>query len=303
VLVADPGGTLTPTGGADEAREVASGDPIRALAGFIRTHGPLFVLTGAGVSTDSGIPDYRDRDGRWKVAEPIRYQAFVRDPAARRRYWSRSLLGWPRVAAAEPNGIHCALADLERLGLVHQLVTQNVDGLHQRAGARRVIDLHGRLDGVHCLDCGGRLTRARMQSLLTAINPDHPSDDAATTAPDGDALPIAGTRTGAADTFKVPPCPGCGGVLKPSVVFFGENVPRPRVERAMARLAESRGVLVLGSSLRVFSGYRFCLEAERLDLPIALVNLGHTRADHLAGLKLDAACAAVLTPRLFSLIE
>ena len=265
-------------------------DDTARLAEFVLERAPLLVLTGAGVSTDSGIPDYRDRDGRWKVSEPMRYQAFVRDPAARRRYWARSFVGWPRVAAARPNLVHQSLADLERLGHLRHLVTQNVDGLHQRAGSRRVIDLHGRLDAVDCLGCGGRLSRTRMQELLAAANPDRRAGGIVPAAPDGDA----GVDEVAVDGLRVPPCPSCGGVLKPAVVFFGENVPRPRVERAMSRLAESRGLLVLGSSLSVFSGYRFCLEAQRLGLPVALLNLGRTRADPLARLKLDAPCAAVL---------
>jgi NAD-dependent SIR2 family protein deacetylase len=275
----------------------AEADAVARLAEFVLDHGPLMVLTGAGVSTDSGIPDYRDRDGRWKVSEPVRFQAFVRDPATRRRYWARSFVGWPRVAAARPNGVHAAVAGLEGLGHVRQLLTQNVDGLHQRAGSRRVIDLHGRLDAVDCLDCGGRLSRERMQDLLAAANPGRLVAQALAPAPDGDAVIDAASE----GDLEVPSCPACGGMLKPAVVFFGENVPRPRVELAMARLAESRGLLVLGSSLTVFSGYRFCLEAQRLGLPIGLLNLGRTRADPLAQLKLDAPCGPVLSGLLHRL--
>jgi len=286
------------------APEAGGGDPSFAagaqrLAAFIERHAPLFALTGAGCSTDSGIPGYRDRDGRWKGADPIRYQAFVREPAARRRYWARSYVGWPRVAAALPNGAHRALAALERDGRLTQLVTQNVDGLHQRAGSRRVIDLHGRLDLVDCLDCGLRLSRRRMQALLAALNPDCPAPDCPTRAagrmaPDGDVL-LDDRQQGA---FRVPGCPGCGGVLKPAVVFFGENVPGPRVRRAFDRLAESRAVLVVGSSLAVFSGYRFCLEASKRGLPIALLNRGWTRADDLATEKLSMDCATTLAGAL-----
>jgi NAD-dependent SIR2 family protein deacetylase len=266
----------------------------RALAHFIRAHAPLFVLTGAGCSTDSGIPDYRDRAGNWKRAEPIRYQRFVRDPAARRRYWARSYVGWPRVAAARPNTTHRTLAALEACGLVIQLVTQNVDGLHQRAGARRVLDLHGRLDVVDCLDCGLRLSRERMQALLAAYNPHAMPVAAEQSAPDGDVLLGDALQTG----FRVPDCPRCEGLLKPAVVFFGENVPKPRVAHAMDQLARAGGLLVVGSSLTVFSGYRFCLQAARSSQPIALLSRGRTRADDLGGLKLDADCGATLTAAL-----
>ena len=262
---------------------------LESLADFVDRHRPLLCLTGAGVSTDSGIPDYRDSEGRWKGAEPIRFQSFLRDGSARRRYWARSFCGWPLVAAARPNPIHLGLADLESRGRIHQLVTQNVDGLHQGGGSRRVIDLHGRIDRVDCLGCGLGLPRGRMQEMLALLNPGHPGIEARA-APDGDAH----LDPEAIDAFVVPPCPACGGLLKPAVVFFGENVPRSRVELAMTRLAESRGLLVLGSSLTVYSGYRFCLRAAELSLPIAILNRGRTRADALATLKLDADCAATL---------
>jgi NAD-dependent SIR2 family protein deacetylase len=276
----------------DAAAETSTA--VAALAEFVRDHAPLFVLTGAGCSTDSGIPDYRDRDGNWKRAEPIRYQRFVRDPAARRRYWARSFVGWPRVAAARPNATHRALAALEGHGLVAQLVTQNVDGLHQRAGARRVLDLHGRLDAVDCLDCGLRLSRQRMQALLAEHNPHTVPVAPEQSAPDGDVLLGDAVQAG----FRVPGCPHCGGLLKPAVVFFGENVPRPRVARAMAQLEAARGLLVVGSSLTVFSGYRFCRRAAELGLPLALLNRGRTRADDLAQLKLDAGCGPTLSAAL-----
>lgn len=264
------------------------------LAQFIQRQAPLFVLSGAGCSTDSGIPDYRDGDGNWKRSEPIRYQAFLRDERARRRYWARSFVGWPRVADARPNRAHLALAALEQRGLLAQLVTQNVDGLHQRGGSRRVIDLHGRLDLVDCLACGLRLSRQRMQALLAACNSDHRADGPGASAPDGDAW----LDDQVVSDFRVPACPDCGGMLKPAVVFFGENVPKPRVEYAFSRLAESRGLLVVGSSLTVFSGYRFCLWASKQGLPIALLSRGRTRADALANVKLDLGCAEALTGAL-----
>jgi NAD-dependent SIR2 family protein deacetylase len=263
----------------------------QALADFLLENRPVLALTGAGCSTASGIPDYRNRDGSRKGAEPIRYQRFVRDPAARRRYWARSFVGWPRVAGSRPNTTHRALAALEQRGLLTHLITQNVDGLHQRAGSRRVLDLHGRLDVVDCLDCGARLSRDLMQERLRSDNPRYaPVDDPRQLAPDGDAMLGEALEAG----LQVPACTRCGGVLKPSVVFFGENVPKPRVERAFERLDASRGLLVVGSSLTVFSGYRFCVRAAQDGIPIALLNLGPTRADPLAVLKIDAECGAVL---------
>ncbi len=287
-----PAGILPPPGAAAPCG--AAADAHVQLATFIRAHAPLFVLTGAGCSTDSGIPDYRDEQGRWKGAEPIRYQRFVRDPIARRRYWARSFVGWPRVAAAAPNASHRTLAALEASGLIAHLVTQNVDGLHQRAGARRVLDLHGRLDVVDCLDCGQRLSRERMQTLLAEHNPGRAPVARECSAPDGDVLLDDPDQA----HFRVPGCPSCGGMLKPGVVFFGENVPRPRVARAMQQLEAAGGLLVVGSSLTVFSGYRFCRRAVELGRPLALLNRGRTRADEMAVLKLDAGCGPTLTGAL-----
>jgi len=253
------------------------------LAELVSDRGPLFVLTGAGCSTGSGIPDYRDGKGRWKRSQPIRFQEFLRSETSRQRYWARSLAGWPRVAHARPCAAHQALVALERAGFVRQVVTQNVDGLHQLAGQRRVIDLHGRLAWVDCLDCRRRLPRGEMQAQLQSANPNFEAG-AQAFAPDGDAVVDAALVAG----FRVPACPVCGGVLKPAVVFYGENVPRPRVEHAFARLRESGALLVAGSSLTVYSGFRFCREAAERGIPIAVVNLGQTRADGMAPLKLDA---------------
>lgn len=269
---------------------------LSALVDLVAQRGRLFVLTGAGCSTASGIPDYRDGDGRWKVGEPIRYQEFLRSPDARRRYWSRSFAGWPRVAVSRPNSAHRALAALERAGLVHQLVTQNVDGLHQTAGHRRVIDLHGRLAWVDCLACRMRVPRAEVQERIAAANPGWAASPLAL-RPDGDALvsPVE------ASAFQVPDCPRCGGVLKPAVVFFGENVPGPRVERALERLRESAVVLAVGTSLTVYSGFRFCREAAARGSPIALVNRGKTRADDLAAIRVDGDVGEVLSALASSL--
>lgn len=273
--------------------DLSSNTPVEtaaaALLEFIAQYPRLFVITGAGLSTASGIPDYRDADGQWKQARPIQFQDFVADPLARCRYWARSLIGWPRFARARPNNAHRALAELETKGHVQHIITQNVDRLHQQAGNRRVIDLHGRLDRVDCLGCHRRLPRATLQPLLATANPDFAAYSAST-APDGDAL-LEGVAFG---DFRVPDCPRCGGILKPSVVFFGENVPHERVRTAYARLEQSDAVLVIGSSLMVYSGYRFCRAALEQGKPIAALNLGRTRADDALTLKLGQPCGEVL---------
>lgn len=262
------------------------------LVEFVSQHKRLFVLTGAGCSTQSGIPDYRDGDGQWKRKQPVQYQDFVRSNNARQRYWARSMLGWPVMAQAQPNLTHFTLAQMESAGLISQLVTQNVDGLHQKAGSQRVIDLHGRLDTVECLSCHTRLSREVLQKALQAYNPNLQAMTAAK-APDGDA----DLEDIAFHQFQIPACASCGGVLKPCVVFFGESVPRPRVERAYAYLEEADAVLIIGSSLMVFSGYRFCRTAKQQNKPIAAINLGRTRADNELTLKITERCEELL-PRL-----
>ncbi|WP_374499650.1 NAD-dependent protein deacetylase [Pseudoxanthomonas sp.] len=259
------------------------------LEDFIAAHRRLFVLTGAGCSTGSGIPDYRDEQGAWKRTPPVTYQAFVGDGITRRRYWARSLVGWPRIAQAQPNAAHRALAALEAQGRCSQLLTQNVDGLHQAAGSSAVIDLHGRLDAVVCLGCGASSSRADVQRRLAEANPAW-AGLAAGAAPDGDA--DLEDRDFA--TFQVPACDACGGMLKPDVVFFGENVPRARVDAAMARLAQADGMLVVGSSLMVYSGLRFVHAAVRAQIPVAAVNLGRTRADDLLRFRMAAPCGDAL---------
>ncbi len=260
------------------------------LTAFVRGHPRLFVLTGAGISTDSGIPGYRDDDGAWQRPAPITLQAFLGSEGARRRYWARSLLGWPLIRSAAPNPAHHALAELERMGRIEKLLTQNVDRLHQRAGSERVTELHGRLDRVVCLGCGAIDERDRLQAALRAGNPDY-ADLIAASAPDGDAdldgVDFAG--------FQVPDCGACGGLLKPDVVFFGENVPHDRVRQAMAALARSDAMLVVGSSLMVRSGLRFVEAAIAAGQPVAAINLGRTRADDRLSLKLAQACAPALT--------
>jgi len=267
----------------------AAFEPAEQLRQWLSAFDRIFVLTGAGISTASGIPDYRGPDGLWKRSTPITYQAFIRDPAMRRRYWMRSFVGWPAVARARPNRAHEALVELESLGRTTTLVTQNVDGLHARAGQRAVIDLHGRIDQVICLDCGARVARADVQRILADANPGWTNLTAAT-APDGDA-DFEHANVG---NFQAPQCVDCGGMLKPDVVFFGENVPRARVADAQDALRRSDAMLVVGSSLMVYSGYRFARMAHDAGMPLAMLTRGVTRADSHATLKVDADCVAVL---------
>lgn len=259
-----------------------------ALRQFLARSERLFILTGAGCSTDSGIPDYRDVDGAWKRAQPVLFSTFMSDTHTRQRYWARSMAGWRRFHHAQPNDSHRALAQLEREDRVEALVTQNVDRLHQVAGSRDVIDLHGRLDWVRCMDCAHRLQRETLQAELGRHNPEwaglhaHP-------APDGDA-----DLDALFSSFHVPPCPECGGILKPDVVFFGESVPAERVRAAMGHLEHADAVLVVGTSLMVYSGYRFVHAAAQSGKPIAAINLGRTRADSLLTLKVTDSCASAL---------
>ncbi|MFB9262334.1 NAD-dependent protein deacetylase [Bradyrhizobium erythrophlei] len=260
------------------------------LEDFVAGCQRLFVLTGAGCSTNSGIPDYRDHDGNWKRTRPVTIQAFLGEPGTRQRYWARSMVGWRRFGRATPNDAHRALAQLEAQGRCELLLTQNVDRLHQAAGSRRVIDLHGRLDVVRCLGCAATLPREAFQQELTRLNPAWLALDAAD-APDGDA----DLEHQDFAAFVVPACEACGGVLKPDVVFFGENVPRELVALAQDHLEQADAMLVVGTSLMVYSGFRFVRMAEQRGLPIAAVNLGRTRADDLLSLKVEDQCAAALS--------
>jgi NAD-dependent SIR2 family protein deacetylase len=261
---------------------------------FVRQYPRLFVLSGAGVSTDSGIPGYRDSEGRWKRTPPVLLQDFLSYRSVRQRYWVRSMVGWGVVARANPNAAHYGLAKLEAAGRLRQLVTQNVDGLHQRAGSSDVIELHGNLRRVRCMDCGADHSRESVQRTLEAENTDFLAAGAMV-APDGDA-DLEPYRV---EAFRIPLCESCGGVLKPDVVFFGEGVPRDRVDAAVGSLEQSDAVLVIGSSLMVYSGFRFCEWARNMGKPIAAINLGRTRADHLFSLKIERSCAETL----MSLIE
>lgn len=265
-------------------------DPVRGgteeVLGFLADR-PLVVLTGAGLSTDSGIPDYRGPNSPARL--PMTYQEFVSGPPARQRYWARSHLGWGRMRRADPNAGHRALARLDP-GL---LITQNVDGLHERAGSRSLVALHGRIADVVCLDCRTTSSRAALHERMAAANPGFAEQHAsAAVRPDGDV------ELDETDTFVVPDCAGCGGMLKPDVVFFGENVPAPRVERCYAAvdaLAETGGaLLVAGSSLTVMSGFRFARRAARAGTPVVIVNRGATRGDDLATYKLEVGCSGFL---------
>ena len=259
------------------------------LRSFIQAHPRLAVLTGAGVSTGSGIPDYRDEQGEWKRARPVEFRPFMTDAKVRQRYWARSVVGWPIISRAHPNGAHRSLARLEAEGFVRLLITQNVDGLHAVAGSQNVIDLHGRIDMVRCMSCGHTLLRAELQKQLLASNPGW-AEIQGRVAPDGD-VDIEGRDYSG---FVVPDCPECGGILKPDVVFFGENVPRERVDRAFEGVANADALLVVGSSLMVYSGFRFAEAAAAAGKPIAAINLGRTRADHLLALKITQPCDEVL---------
>ncbi|RYZ10263.1 MAG: NAD-dependent protein deacetylase [Myxococcales bacterium] len=260
---------------------------VSALAALL-AEGDVVVLTGAGVSTDSGIPAYRDEEGRWKQSAPMQFREFTGTPLARQRYWARSMVGWARMAKARPNAAHTALAELEHQGRLRLLITQNVDGLHSAAGSREVIDLHGRLDRVICLECKELSAREALQARLVNDNPSFVGQDFVVRA-DGDVeLDVDYAR------FRVAPCEACGGVLKPDVVFFGENVPASRVQTSMSALESAKALVIVGSSLMVFSGFRFARAAARLGIPIAVVNRGKTRADELSALRVDGNVGELL---------
>jgi NAD-dependent SIR2 family protein deacetylase len=251
----------------------------------------VLVLSGAGLSTESGIPDYRGPTGLARRATPMTYQAFTGSAAARRRYWARSYLGWRHIARAVPNQGHHAVAQLGRRGLLAGIITQNVDGLHQAAGASGVTELHGSLHRVICLSCGQRTARADLDQRLAAANPGWDVGSTASINPDGDAV-LADRAT---ESFQVVDCRTCQGVLKPDVVFFGENVPPQRATACYAMVERASSLVVLGSSLTVMSGLRYVRHAARLQLPVVIVNQGSTRGDAYATATLDAPLGQVLT--------
>ncbi|MGH8960435.1 MAG: NAD-dependent protein deacetylase [Jatrophihabitantaceae bacterium] len=264
-------------------------DPVATLRALVGSGG-VVVLSGAGISTESGIPDYRGPSGALRRSTPMTYQTFVGDPAARHRYWARSYLGWRQIASARPNAGHRAVAELQRRGLLDAIVTQNVDGLHQSAGAREVIELHGGLDRAVCLACGAREPRADLDARLRTANPAFDAHVAAVN-PDGDVE----LADGALARFTMVGCASCAsGPVKPDVVFFGENVPAERVERCYRLVDDARCLLVLGSSLTVLSGFRFVRRAAALGTPIAIVNQGATRGDELATVRVDAPLGEAL---------
>ncbi|WPP01811.1 NAD-dependent protein deacetylase [Pseudomonas sp. HR96] len=252
--------------------------------------GPLLVLTGAGISTGSGIPDYRDTDGVRRGNAPIMHQDFVKSAATRKRYWARAMVGWQAVCKAQPNAAHRALAGLQNRGLVSAVITQNVDGLHDAAGSRKVIELHGNLHRVVCMDCSRQMLRAHVQEVLESENPalQHVH---AVLAPDGDAQLAAEFLAG----FRMPHCPGCGSDrLKPDVVFFGDGVSAQSASDAWRAVTDSAALLVVGSSLMAYSSFRLCQEMSRQGKPLLAINLGKTRADGLFGIKARVPCEEAL---------
>jgi NAD-dependent SIR2 family protein deacetylase len=263
---------------------------LTSLADLVAAGG-VAVLSGAGLSTESGIPDYRGPSGAsLRRHAPMTYQAFTRDPAARRRYWARSHVGWRHMAVARPNEGHAAVAAWEAAGLLGGAITQNVDGLHQAAGSRMVVDLHGRLDRVVCLDCGALTARSALDARLTALNEEWRAQVLAVN-PDGDV----DLDVGDAEAFTVADCEQCGGLLKPDVVYFGESVPRGLVRQAQTMVDEAAALVVLGSSLHVYSGRRFVVQAAERGIPVAIVNQGPTRADALAAIRIDAPLGPTLS--------
>ena len=281
--------TIGQHGEVTQAVQDARTGPVGVLAGLV-AGGGVVILSGAGLSTESGIPDYRGQTGRARRAEPMTYQAFTASAAARQRYWARSHGGWRHITRTTPNAGHRVVAELEQRGLLAGIITQNVDGLHQAAGARQVTELHGSLHRVVCLGCGRRTTRERLDRRLCAANPDWDASPSGLN-PDGDAE-LAGPDLA---RFQVVDCEDCGGLLKPDVVFFGENVPPARVQQCYQLTGGARALVVLGSSLTVMSGYRFVRHAAKLAIPVAIVNQGPTRGDAHALLTLDAPLGRALT--------
>ena len=254
-------------------------ESVAPLAEVLASARRLVALTGAGISTESGIPDYRSAGGLWTRHTPIYFADYVRNPAVRRRYWARSLNGYPRFRDAKPNAGHDAIAAMEAAGRLHWLVTQNVDGLHRKAGSRRLTELHGENSTVQCIECGHREPRIETQARLEWENRH---------------VRLPADETGDAEEIVVPTCARCGGLIKPAVVFFGETVPPEYVEQAQRAVSESDALLVVGSSLTVWSGYRLARQAREEGKPLYILNIGPTRADGEATIKLEVAAGAGL---------
>ena len=271
-------------------RQSAPPGDVELLLDWFDRHPSILVITGAGCSTGSGIPAYRDGDGLWQRRQPIFYQDFITHESVRRRYWARSFFGWPLIQSAAPNVGHQALVRLQQSARLSGLITQNVDGLHQAAGHLDVIELHGGLMRVRCLGCGQMSARDDLQQRLHVLNPDCTAEVHGIN-PDGDAE----LDEQAGQHFQIADCENCGGVLKPDVVFFGESVPAEVTQRAMNQLDRCEAVLVAGSSLVVWSGFRLAREAAKRGLPVVAVNQGRTRADDLLAFKLDGECGSVLS--------
>jgi NAD-dependent SIR2 family protein deacetylase len=271
---------------------------IRDLYNFFIDNPSVTVITGAGCSTDSGIPDYRDKEGNWKTKQPVYHRDFLRSEHHRKRYWARSMVGWQHFGKATPNLAHRALARLETLGKIQAIITQNVDGLHQRAGSQSVIDLHGRLDTVICLSCQTLIARQSLQERLISTNPNWLQYEAKQ-APDGDAQ----LEVDHFHQFNIPECQSCGGILKPNVVFYGDGVAKEVVQCCFDAVNQSKAVLVVGSSLMVRSAYRYVLHAHENNIPVAALNEGKTRADELLHFKLEENCSAALTSLVEMLAE
>ncbi|XP_048412185.2 NAD-dependent protein lipoamidase sirtuin-4, mitochondrial isoform X2 [Stegostoma tigrinum] len=266
---------------------------LKELQDFVLQSKKLFVLTGAGVSTESGIPDYRSEGvGLYARTErrPIQHSEFIRSVKGRQRYWARNYVGWPQFCSRQPNVAHNVLSKWEKLGKLHWLVTQNVDALHAKAGSQHVTELHGCSHRVICLGCGDVTPRRHLQETFAALNPGW-TEEAHGIAPDGDVF----LTDDQVKNFIVPSCESCGGILKPDVTFFGDTVNKEKVNFVYERVAESDAILVAGSSLQVYSGYRFVIAAYEMKIPIALLNIGVTRADALASLKISARCGEVLS--------
>ena len=253
--------------------------------------GNVVAITGAGCSTPSGIGDYRDENGEWKRRQPVQHKDFVEDLAWRQRYWARSQVGYPEFLRAEPNRAHQLLAEWERQGWLRGIITQNVDRLHQRAGSESVIDLHGRLDRVICLACQSTSPRSELQGYLERVNPEISElSQTAVMAPDGDA----DLATEDYSDFRIPDCDSCGGTLKPDVVFYGDSVPKSVVDQAYDWISNASSVLVIGSSLMVFSSFRFVRRAAELEIPVYAINRGKTRGDDLFVQKMDEECVSAM---------